>query len=81
MFNKPVVLVVGAGASKEYNFPLGGALKEAIAEKVKFRFQRGSHLSSGDLALLDHIRRHAPDNTFIGQFRIGCPPLPTKQNG
>lgn len=61
MFNKPVVFVVGAGASSEYNLPLGGTLKDSIAQKVKFRFEHGSgHLSSGDPELLDHIRRHVP---------------------
>lgn len=62
MFNKPVVFVIGAGASREYELPLGGALKEAIAQKVKFRFQHGSnYLVGGDQDLLDDIRRHALD--------------------
>jgi hypothetical protein len=61
LFNKPVVFVIGAGASFEYNLPLGCTLKESIAQKVKFRFQYGHDLISGDVGLLDHIRRHAPD--------------------
>jgi hypothetical protein len=61
LFNKPVVFVVGAGASHEYNLPLGGALKDAIARKVRFRFEHGSYLTGGDQELLDHIRRHVSD--------------------
>jgi hypothetical protein len=61
MFNKPVIFVIGAGASHEYKLPLGGALKDAIATKVKFRFQHGNELVSGDQNLLDHIRRHVSE--------------------
>jgi hypothetical protein len=54
MFNKPVVFVIGAGASRKYNFPLGGDLKNNIAEKVKFRFETGSgRLVHGDHKLLE----------------------------
>src|SRR5882724_4348173 len=59
MFNKPVVFVIGAGASYEYALPLGSGLKDEIATKVKFRFEHGSNrLVHGDPDLLDHIRRH-----------------------
>jgi hypothetical protein len=59
LFKRPVVFVIGAGASREYNFPLGSDLKEAIAAAVRFRFQSGTdHLVGGDIDLLDHIRRH-----------------------
>ena len=69
MFNKPVVFIIGAGASFEYGFPLGTTLKDTIATKVKFRFQHGSnYLSSGDPELLEHIRRHAPDRKRQGEY-------------
>jgi hypothetical protein len=59
MFKVPVVFVVGAGASFEYGLPLGAALKDAIAEKLKFRFEYGgSRLIGGDTNLLDEINRH-----------------------
>ncbi len=62
MFNKSVVFVIGAGASHEYNFPLGSSLKDKVAKKVRFRFDQGSsHLVGGDPDLLDHIRRHVTD--------------------
>jgi hypothetical protein len=35
MFNKPVVFIVGAGASKDYSLPLGGQLASTIAKDVE----------------------------------------------
>lgn len=35
MFRKPVVFIVGAGASKDYGLPLGGELASTIAADVK----------------------------------------------
>jgi len=62
MFNKPVVFVIGAGASREYNFPLGEDLKNEIAKKVRFRFNNGygAGKNEGDQELLRQIRSHAP---------------------
>jgi hypothetical protein len=59
VFKQPTVFVVGAGASKEYNFPLGSDLKNQIAEAVRFRFAHGVQLISGSADLLDHSRRDA----------------------
>jgi hypothetical protein len=63
MFNKHVVFVIGAGASREYEFPLGDDLKNEIAKKVRFRFSNGygSGKDEGDQELLAQIRSHAPD--------------------
>lgn len=58
MFRHKVVFVVGAGASREYNFPLGSELKDKIAEAVRFRFEFGHTMVSGSHDLIDHIRRH-----------------------
>lgn len=59
MFNKPTVFVVGAGASREYNFPLGAELKETIAKKIGFRFQNYSpDPVKGDYRYLQSIRHH-----------------------
>ena len=64
MFKQKVVFVVGAGASREYNFPLGSHLKDRIAVDVRFRFEHGgSQQTSGSVDLLDHIRRHVRANT------------------
>jgi len=61
LFNKSIVFVIGAGASYEYGLPLGGTLKSEIAQKVRFRFEYGNRLVSGDHDLLNHIRRRVPD--------------------
>jgi hypothetical protein len=58
VFKQPVVLVVGAGASAEYDFPLGSGLKQTIAEAVRFRFAHGNQLIGGDHDLYGHILRH-----------------------
>ncbi|MCK1584291.1 hypothetical protein IVB03_33310 [Bradyrhizobium sp. 168] len=42
MFNRPVVFVIGAGASADYDMPLGGTLASTIAEDVNFRFRGNS---------------------------------------
>ncbi len=60
MFNKSVVFVIGAGASHEFEMPLGGALKTAIAKKLKFRFEHNVQVD-GDEVLMNHIRRHVPE--------------------
>ncbi|UYO48775.1 hypothetical protein KQX64_23200 [Rhodopseudomonas palustris] len=58
MFNKPTVIVIGAGASFEYGFPLGATLKDQVAKAARFRFEYGHHLTMGSEELLNHIRRH-----------------------
>lgn len=69
MFNKPVVFVIGAGASSEYNFPLGSALKACIAKKIKFRFEPYSpDPKEGDYDLLQHIRRHTGDQARSNDY-------------
>jgi hypothetical protein len=57
LFKQKVVFVIGAGASREYNFPLGSHLKDRIAVDVRFRFD-GLQQMSGSPELLEHIRRH-----------------------
>jgi len=61
LFTKKIVFVIGAGASRDYNFPLGSELKDQISRAVRFRFQHGSMLVNGSQELLDHIRRHIKD--------------------
>jgi hypothetical protein len=69
LFNQKVVFVVGAGASREYNFPLGSHLKDRIAADVRFRFEYGSQMKSGSPELLDHIRRHVKgDNVRTNEY-------------
>ena len=49
MHMKSLVLVLGAGASKEVNLPVGGELKQRIAELLDIRFHAGSQRSGDHL--------------------------------
>jgi len=62
VFKQKVVFVIGAGASREYNFPLGSELKVQIADAMRFQFDYGGHLVSGSPELFDHVRRHLDGN-------------------
>lgn len=46
--SKKIVLVVGAGASKEVNLPIGDELKRHIASVLDIRFEHGRQMISGD---------------------------------
>jgi hypothetical protein len=48
MFGKSLVLVVGAGASKEVNLPIGSELKRQIAKALDIRYGGGFSKVSGD---------------------------------
>lgn len=54
--NKSLVLVVGAGASKEVNLPLGTELKAKIASLLDIRFEMGSQQISGDFNITQAFR-------------------------
>jgi hypothetical protein len=51
VFEQPVVFVIGAGASHEYNLPLGSGLKAAIASSVHFADGAGDRKLHQILAL------------------------------
>jgi hypothetical protein len=57
MFNKQVVLVVGAGASHDkYELPLGGKLASGIAEATNFMFGHiANRPTQGDADLFDEV--------------------------
>lgn len=49
MFHKPTVLVVGAGASSEFELPLGSKLMEHVGATLHFRFEQPfNKVVSGD---------------------------------
>lgn len=48
MLKRKTVFVLGAGASEEFGFPLGGQLVPAIEQAVDIRYEMGSQLVSGD---------------------------------
>lgn len=53
---KSLVLVIGAGASKEVNLPIGAELKSEIARLLDISFQRVSTQESGDCQITDALR-------------------------
>ncbi|QPF90974.1 hypothetical protein [Bradyrhizobium commune] len=57
MFNKPLVIVVGAGASHDvYGLPLGGKLAEQIARDTDFMFgEYVNRPTRGDPDLFEHV--------------------------
>jgi hypothetical protein len=59
MFNRPVVFVIGAGASADYCMPLGGTLATKIASDSDFWFDHSVSYrpSRGDADLFDILLR------------------------
>lgn len=53
---KTLVLVVGAGASKEVNLPVGAELRTKIAQALDIRYEDGFRRSSGDGVIDDAYR-------------------------
>jgi len=54
---KKLAIVVGAGASKEYSFPIGSELKQHIVKLLDIRFEHGSRQQSGDHLIMEALRR------------------------
>lgn len=54
--SKPLVLVVGAGASKEAGLPIGSELKTNIAAALDIRYEDGYNRSGGDRLIDQAIR-------------------------
>lgn len=59
MFESKTLFVVGAGASAEIDLPVGSALLETIAKKLKIQFKLGVELVSGDPKVIDTIDEYA----------------------
>lgn len=55
----PLVLVLGAGASKEVNLPLGSELKEKISEVLNFKVDDFRRMAGGDSKLHECLHRAA----------------------
>lgn len=58
---KSLVLVLGAGASKEVNLPTGFELKQLIAAHLNILFENGSRQQSGDWTICDSLRALAKE--------------------
>jgi hypothetical protein len=55
---KSLVLVIGAGASKEVNLPVGEELKQAIASSLSFRVvDSGYRVEGGDSKIMEALRQ------------------------
>lgn len=63
MLNKRTTFIVGAGASKEVDLPLGAELVSKIAEGTRIKFQWGRDLLSGDEIIVDAIAHHCQSNS------------------
>lgn len=83
--NKSLVLVLGAGASKEANLPIGDELKHRIAKCLDFKFDDfGSSLKSGNpevmhalqLASRQQNRSHGDINQLFQASRLICGAMP-----
>ena len=56
MFKKKTVFIVGAGASAEFDLPVGNALAKTISTKMDIRFEHGFRpIGGGDLQLFEQI--------------------------
>jgi hypothetical protein len=61
MFKKRTLFVVGAGASKEFNMPLGIDLAAIVGQKMDVRFgDEGQHIGQGDRDLYETLKYKFP---------------------
>lgn len=67
MFRARTVLIVGAGASAEFGFPLGGALLKDIAERVDISYEF-SQLKRGDYVVADALRSALDAKTDLTSY-------------
>lgn len=74
MFKQPTVIVVGAGASKDLEFPLGDELRYKISDLFK-RVRTENFALTGPQDVLDAIRSHATEsgsniNEYLAAARV-----------
>lgn len=61
-----LVVVLGAGASKEYDFPLGADLIDGMRSDLTFRFERYVNtLSAGDQIIFEALKRKYPEPDLV----------------
>ncbi|MNH49656.1 hypothetical protein D3C85_1012290 [compost metagenome] len=56
MLHRPTTFVIGAGASRDFGFPVGGELAERIASGFNLNFEY-SRLTSGSIKVYEAIKR------------------------
>lgn len=60
MLREKTVFIVGAGASREFNLPVGTQLAQMISQKLNINFDNwGEGKATGDHDLFDAVRQHA----------------------
>ncbi len=77
---KPTVIVLGAGASCEYSFPLGTQLLGRVKDALTYDFQMSSRPRTGSLEIFDTLREMFPesqkgDNKRVNQFLVAASTL------
>jgi hypothetical protein len=66
---KKLAIVVGAGASKEYSFPIGSELKSQISQLLDIRFEHGIRQNHGDYLIMEAFRQICrPTNEDVNNF-------------
>ncbi len=69
---RSTVYIVGAGASREVNLPVGNKLKEDIARILQMDFEYGS-FKAGNYELYQTLRRHANNNNDeVNEYILAC---------
>ncbi len=71
--DKNIVVVIGAGASKEFGLPVGTELAKNIVQKLDIRFDDGYSQSSGDRQIAAVVRQEAGadfNNYLYAAWRI-----------
>lgn len=68
MFKSKTLFVVGAGASKEVNIPIGTELAEEIAHLLYFEFDHVSRLKKGDYKIFDSLKKFLNDTEILNGY-------------
>lgn len=66
MFKENTLFVVGAGASAEFDLPVGRKLSDIISRESQFRFDFGQQVG-GNRKTLQWLQRHYPNSTVCNQ--------------
>lgn len=67
MFRAKTVFIVGAGASAEFAFPLGGALLKDISKRIDISYQAGQ-LQRGDHVIVQALRDALGARTDVASY-------------
>lgn len=69
--SKKLLIVIGAGASKEFDLPIGNELKTQISRALNFKVERGGYdISGGDEVIFQalNIESQIPGNNYGALF-------------